>query len=66
MKTVSKPDNRPRFGWVRFFDHDPILVHEKRVSDFERYAVVIPLPYASASLLKNVRAFTKELHPTQS
>jgi hypothetical protein len=53
-------DNRPRFGYCDDLDKDPQIVTEKFKGN-QRQVALIPLPFQSGKLRKQVREFTKRL-----
>lgn len=54
-------DLRPRFGWCDDLDLDPQYISEKRVGG-GIYVAVIPMPFNSGKIRKEVREFTTRLH----
>lgn len=68
MKSTSPPttDTRPRFGWTDSpLDNDPQVIKENKDNPSSVPVVVIPLPYLSTSLRKQVKLFAKGLWPKE-
>lgn len=60
----KKPDIRPRFGWTEDIDRDPQYVFENRIHpEGMKSVVIIPLPFMSPKIKKQIREFTKTLWP---
>lgn len=58
-KTEQKVDERPRFGWTDSLDKEPQVIYEKKARGHKTPVVVIPLPFMSAKLRREIREFAK-------
>lgn len=64
MKTPPpSTDSRPRFGWCHDLDNDPQIIAESGSPETDQSVAVIPLPFLSLKIKKQVREFTQSLWP---